>query len=420
MSLFTPERGSSRGLLAALFAEGLQAVHGRQCVARHLQARPPAGRTAIIAIGKAAGAMLSGALEVLQDAISSALLISPQGEAESSPQTDSRIRHVLGNHPVPGAESMAAGTDLCEFVAALPPREPLLVLISGGSSSLVEVPQPGIGLAELQAVNRWLLASGLDIVQMNRVRSTLSQIKGGRLLAYVGQRVAQGLLLSDVPGDDPAVIGSGLLQPAAPGPLPELPDWLQALLERVPAIPWPARHIEHCIVGNNRAALDTIVSVARRQGWQAMRMDTPLAGDVQTLADRLVQQLQAVSPGIYVWGGESTVRLPAHPGEGGRNQQLALAMAIRLPAESPVVLLAAGTDGRDGNSDAAGAIIDAQTVARGEQAGLDAADCLRRADAGTFLRASGDRLVTGPTGTNVMDIVIAAKLAESTTDAGPV
>ena len=420
MSQLTPEHESARELLAALFAEGLQAVHGRECVARHLQARPPAGSTAIIAIGKAAAAMLSGALEVLQDAVSSALLISPQGEAASSPLADSRIRHVPGNHPVPGAESVAAGTALCEFVAALPPRQALLVLISGGSSSLVEVPQPGIDLAELQAVNRWLLASGLDIVQMNRVRSRLSQIKGGGLQAYIGQRAARVLLLSDVPGDDPAVIGSGLLQPAAPGPLPALPDWLQALVERVPATARPARHIEHCIVGNNRAALDAVVCAARRQGWTAMRMDTPLSGDVLALADRLVRQLQAVSPGIYVWGGESTVRLPAHPGEGGRNQQLALAMATRLPAGSPVVLLAAGTDGRDGNSDAAGAIIDVHTVGRGEQVGLDAADCLQRADAGTFLRTSGDRLVTGPTGTNVMDIVIAAKLAESSTDAGPV
>jgi hydroxypyruvate reductase len=414
------EQGSARGLLAALFAEGLQAVHGRECVARHLQARPAAGRTAIIAIGKAAGAMLSGALEVLQDALSSALLITPQGEAASCPVADSRIRHVPGNHPVPGAESVAAGTALCEFLAALPTRQALLVLISGGSSSLVEVPQPGIDLAELQAVNRWLLASGLDIVQMNQVRSALSQIKGGRLQAHVGQRAVQVLLLSDVPGDDPAIIGSGLLQPAAPAALPELPDWLQALVERVPATPGPARHIEHCIVANNRAALDAVVRAARRQGWPAMRMDTPLSGDVPALADRLVQQLQAVAPGMYVWGGESTVRLPVHPGEGGRNQQLALAMATRLTAGSPVVLLAAGTDGRDGNSDAAGAIIDAQTVARGEQAGLDAADCLRRADAGSFLRASGDRLVTGPTGTNVMDIVIAAKFAESSTDAGSV
>ena len=138
------------------------------------------------------------------------------------------------------------------------------------------------------------------------------------------------------------------------------------------------------------------------------------------LAELLLDALRVAPPGIHVWGGESTVRLPAAPGEGGRNQQLALYIAQRMPAGQPLVVLCAGSDGRDGNSDAAGAIIDAQTVARGEGQGLDAGDCLARADAGTFLRASGDQLVTGPTGTNVMDIVIALKLAEYSTDAGPV
>ncbi|NNJ93268.1 MAG: DUF4147 domain-containing protein [Halobacteria archaeon] len=415
----------ARALVEALFREALQAVHGRRCVAQYLQAGARTGETAVIAIGKAACAMMAGAVDVLQDAVRSGLTISAAGEAPVCQPADSRIRHVCGNHPVPAADSLAAGQTLLEFLATRPARDRLLFLISGGTSSLVEVPQAGIAPAELQAVNDWLLGSGLDIVQMNRVRCALSQIKCGRLRRFLGARDARVLLLSDVPGDDAGVIGSGLLYPPSSGAvplpsLPSLPDWLQALTDRVTAVEAFAGEIEHCIVGSNRVALDAIVAGARREGWQAMRMDEPLTGDVHQAAGRIVAQCQSAVPGLYVWGGETTVRLPEQPGEGGRNQQLALAVADRLTPGLPVVLLSAGTDGRDGNSDAAGAIIDAQTVTRGRQCGLDPGDTLRRAAAGTFLAASGDRLVTGPTGTNVMDIVIAVKLAETADEARPV
>jgi hydroxypyruvate reductase len=408
----------ARALLEALFREALQAVHGRRCVAQYLLAHREPGDIAAIAIGKAACAMMAGAVDILQDAIHSGLVISPAGEEQIGLHTDRRIRQVSGNHPIPAAESLAAGQALLAFLDTRPAHCGLLFLISGGTSSLVEVPQAGIGAAELQAVNHWLLGSGLDIVQMNRVRSALSQIKGGRLRRFLGKHDARVLLLSDVPGDDTSVIGSGLLQPppSRTAALPALPEWLQALIGRTPPVEAIADVIEHCIVGSNRVALDAIVAGARRQGWQASRMDEPLAGDVHQASGRIVAQCQSAAPGLYVWGGETTVRLPDRPGEGGRNQQLALAVAD-LAAGMPIVLLSAGSDGRDGNSEAAGAIIDAQTVPRGQQRGLDAGDCLRRAAAGTFLAASGDRLVTGPTGTNVMDIVIAAKLAESADDA---
>jgi hydroxypyruvate reductase len=409
----------ARALLASLFSEALQVVHGRRCVAQHLQSCHTPGDTAVIAIGKAACAMLNGALEVLQDAITSALVISPVAGADSCPRDDSRIRQVCGNHPLPAADSLAAGQSLQVFIEQLPARCRLLFLISGGTSSLVEIPLPGISLADLQAVYRWLLGSGLDIAQVNRVRSALSQIKGGKLRGLLGHRETRALLLSDVPGDDPGVIGSGLLQPPSTPAvdLPGLPDWLQAMVDRAPAAPGGGQVIEHDIVGSNRVALEAIVAAARSRGWQARSMDEVLSGDVQQAAGRIVAHLHSATPGLYVWGGETTVRLPGHPGEGGRNQHLALTVARQLAAGLPVVLLAAGSDGRDGNSEAAGAIVDAHTVSRGQRHGLDAADCLQRAAAGTFLRASGDRLVTGPTGTNVMDIVIAVKLPESGNDA---
>ena len=404
----------ARALLVELFHTALAAVHGRHCVARHLRIHRPAGPGAVIAIGKAACAMLSGAMEVLPHDVTAALVITPAGQTVDCPPDDDRIDVIHGNHPVPDTDSLAAGERLLEFIDAQPHDCRLLFLISGGASSLVEVPRNGIGLADLQAVNRWLLGSGLDIAQMNRIRTALSQIKGGKLARRLGGRHAVALLLSDVPGDDPAVIGSGLLQPAAASAdLPAgLPPWLQRLLE-LPATPAAAERIEHHIVADNQAALVAIAGHARGRGLPAEICAPALAGDVGTAATRIRERLQTATPGVYVWGGETTVRLPEQPGTGGRNQQLALGLARGLRADDRIVVLAAGTDGRDGNSEAAGAIVDAETVRRGEAAGQQLDSCLQRADAGSFLAASGDLLYTGPTGTNVMDIVIAMKLPQA-------
>ena len=412
MTVFSRDAG--RELLISLFRVALARVHGRRCVARYLRDNRMTGDIAAIAIGKAASAMLEGAIEVLQDELSAGLVISPAGQSYHRLNADSRITRVCGNHPVPGTASLLAGEQLLDFISTVPANCQLLFLVSGGSSSLVEVPKDGVSLSALQRANQWMLGSGLDIVQMNRVRTALSQIKGGQLRAHLGGRQARVLLLSDVPGDDVSAIGSGLLYPA-PAPAaypPELPDWLCGLLERLPVSATTGSTVEHCIIGDNRTALEAVVAQAGQQGVPVELMREPLAGDVHAMADRVVNHMQTASTGLYAWGGETTVRLPDNPGQGGRNQQLALAVAIALADDETVVLLAAGTDGQDGSSDAAGAVIDAQTLRRGKDEGLDAQHCLQRAAAGEFLQASGDLLQTGPTGTNVMDIVIALKLAE--------
>jgi len=407
-----------REQLVVLFRAGLARVHGRQCVSTYLQANRPSGPTAVIATGKAACDMLAGVMDIMADELCAGLVISPPGQAMAGGCEDRRITHIRGNHPVPGEDSLAAGRQLLDFINRLPAECHLLFLVSGGTSSLLEVPAEGVGLADLQAVNRWLLASGLDIGQMNRVRFTLSQIKGGQLHRFLGGRACTALLLSDVPGDEAGNIGSGLLHPALSLlPLPDgLPDWVRRLAERHrPGVSGACAADCH-IIGNNRAALDAIVEHAQQQGIHATIQDEPLAGDAELMAARIAAQLRVAQPGICLWGGETTVRLPASPGTGGRNQQLALAVATHLAGYRPAVLLAAGTDGRDGCSEAAGAVIDSCTVERGERCGLQAADCLQRADAGSFLAASDDLLITGPTGTNVMDIVIGMKLAESSDD----
>jgi hydroxypyruvate reductase len=402
----------ARELLDSLFRLALDRVHGHTCVSRYLLANPLRGPVATVAIGKAAAAMTAGAAEVLQAALVSGLVVSPAGQADIDVTVGANITLLFAEHPVPGPGSIAAGQALLAFISELPADCRLLFLISGGASSLVEVPVEGIGLAELERVNRWLLGSGFDIAQTNRVRTALSRIKGGQLRAYLGAREACVLLLSDVPTNDVGIIGSGLLHPAAgpAGVLPVLPGWLSSLLPVRVEVDTPLPDVEHHIVATNHDALAAIVEAAAQRGHHAVINTEPLTGDVHAAAGRIIEYLKTAPPGLYLWGGETTVVLPDMPGDGGRNQQLALAVALQLAATAlPVVLLAAGTDGRDGNSVAAGAIIDAESVQRGEQHGLHARAALASADAGTFLAASGDRLLTGPSGTNVMDIVIALK-----------
>lgn len=409
----------ARELLASLFRVALERVHGHACVSRYLLANPLPGPVATVAIGKAAGAMTSGAVEVLQESLVSGLVISPAGQADIDVTDSANITHYFAEHPVPGRGSLAAGAGLLAFINELPVDCRLLFLISGGTSSLVEVPVEGIGLPELERVNRWLLGSGFDIAQTNRVRTLLSRIKGGQLRAWLGGRETCALLLSDVPTNDIGIIGSGLLHPApAPaGMLPELPGWLSSLLPVRVEVDTSLPVVEHHIVATNHDALAAIVEAAAQRGHHAMIDAEPLTGDVHVAAGRIVEYLQKAPPGLYLWGGETTVVLPDMPGDGGRNQQLALAVAARLAVTGlPVVLLAAGTDGRDGNSVATGAIIDGDSVQRGSRHGLVARDALANADAGTFLAASGDRLLTGPSGTNVMDIVIALKQSRDSYD----
>ena len=395
-----------RDLLEVLGA-ALARVEGRSAVTAWLRAHgSPA--VAAVAIGKAADAMLRGAFEALDGQLREALLITKHGHLDRRYWRGLPVSCHEAGHPVPDAGSLAAGRALLEFLSRQPPRAPLLFLISGGASALVEVPAPGVSLEALQRANDWLLASGLPIDALNRVRRGLSAIKAGGLLAYLGDRPLQGLLISDVPGDDPAVIGSGLLVPAPPGPLPGgLPDWLRGLL-RAPAEP-PSRGTPPLhLVATLGDALQAATSRAAALGWAAHPHEAFLAGEAADRGRALARTLLAGPPGLHLWGGETTVRLPPHPGRGGRNQQLALAAAEVLDGHPRAVLLAVGTDGTDGPTEDAGGLVDGDTLERARAEGLDPADHLARADAGTLLEATGDLVHTGPTGTNVMDLVLGA------------
>jgi hydroxypyruvate reductase len=402
----------ARRLLLEVFAAALRAVDGRTVVGRALAARPLDGPVWICAIGKAAQSMALGACDVLGSRVLGGLLITKSGHVDPSAFDGRGIACRLGGHPVPDEGSLAAGRRLICALGALSPHAAVLFLLSGGASSLVEVPIAGLGLADLRRMNEWLLGSGLAIDAVNRVRKSVSRIKGGGLLSRLGDRPTRVLAISDVPGDDPAVIGSGLLVPerglAGGVAALDLPTWLSEWVERGLAErgPLPSTGPEIELVATLEIAKSAAAEAGRRAGL-AVRVDArAIEGDAALAGRRLARALLSGPPGLSVAGGETTLRLPAAPGRGGRNQHLALAAAIELAGHADVLLLSAGTDGNDGPTDDAGALVDGATLARIEDAGLDALVGLRRADSGALLEASGDLIRTGATGTNVMDLIL--------------
>ncbi|HET7369395.1 MAG TPA: DUF4147 domain-containing protein [Gammaproteobacteria bacterium] len=395
-------------LLIDLFRTAITAVDGRRSVAAALQASGGERTVEVIGLGKAAVGMSRGAVDVLGGRIRRGLVVTASGCNDIS---DRRFECYEAGHPVPDARSFAAGQRLLDFLHESPPDVRFLFLISGGASALVDVPAPGIAPEELVELNRWLLGSGFDIGAMNAVRKSVSRIKGGGLLRYIGNRPAKALYISDVTGDRVADIGSGPLGPIEHRPLPPLPERISVLIDKARSAP-PADNqaqVERKIVATLADAMDGAAAEARRRGFDVFIHEVRLAGEADEAGAAIAEKLLQAPPGIHIWGGETVVRLPPNPGRGGRSQQLALAAAVRLNGCDGISLLAAGTDGVDGTGDAAGAIVGGGTVARGIETGADPAAALARADAGAFLEAAGSLLRTGATGTNVTDIVLGLK-----------
>ncbi len=367
----------------------------------------------MLAVGKAASSMTLGAFDALGARVTHALAVTKEGHVDSELRARRDVTTLESGHPVPDARSLAAGAALLDAIAATPRTEGLLFLVSGGASSLVEAPAPGVSLEQLGELNRWALASGRDIRVVNALRQRLSAIKGGRLAGAIGDRRALALLISDVPGNDPAVIGSGLLGAPSCEELPEdLPPWVSALARAVPDVEKPqALNAERHVIASLEDAVAAVRQIATAQGLTVHAGETRFAGDAVELANRFCHELALGRAQLHVWGGESTVRLPVAPGNGGRNQHLALAAARLLGSHDDLVLLAAGTDGTDGTTSDAGALVDSGTLERGAVGGFDADACLARADSARFLEASGDLVHTGPTGTNVGDLVIGLRAA---------
>ena len=402
-----PDSHSMRAAVLRAYAAGVAAVDGERVTAEWLGRQPAEGLLALIALGKAASAMARGAQQALGPRLRRGLVVTKAGLADTQGLDTDRIRICEGAHPIPDDRSLAAGQAVMDFVADLPADMPVLVLISGGASALVEVLQPGVELSDLKRVTDWLLANGRPIDEINAVRRRLSCLKGGGLAALLMPRPVTGLLISDVEGDDPAVIGSGPLNPPPLNSLPtDLPDWLLALLppEVAPLTKVDARVR---VVATLDDALHAAEQAVLAEGLTVQRHLSHLDGNLSAVAAQIAEAVHERPGTIHLWGGETTVVLPPAPGRGGRNQQLALTLATSIAGEHPAVALCAGTDGSDGPTDDAGALVDESTLHRGKVEGLDADDHLTRADAGTFLEQTGDLIATGPTGTNVTDLVIA-------------
>ncbi len=408
----------ARNVLKDIFAAAIAATNGTSRTKEALSGFEPDGSCYLLAIGKAAPAMAAGALAVLEPKVCEALIVCP-GLANQPPDLlpDDRSRVLHAGHPLPDERSLAAGAAVLEFVRKPKPPDSLLVLISGGASALVEILPDDVTLDDLEHLNRSLLASGWSIDEINMVRRSVSMIKGGRLAREVGTDTVLCLGLSDVPDDRFEDIGSGPLSPSPGNPtsIPRVPDRIAAMMGAAPPAPEPNdpcfERFEYRVIATLDDALDAAVAEAGCCGRVVQRATERLCGDAEEAGHRIGADLRNGAPGFYFWGGETTVRLPPGPGQGGRCQALSLAAAQEFHGCPDVVLLAAGTDGQDGPGKAAGAIVDGGTVVRGYRCGFGPREAQRQADTGTFLAAADDLFMTAPTGTNVNDIVVGLKTA---------
>jgi glycerate 2-kinase len=375
-----------RELLLELFRVGLAAVDGRRRVRAALAGREVSGPVSAFAVGKAAASMMLGAADALGARLERGLVVAPDGAIPPALASRRGMLALEAGHPRPDQRSLAAGAALLAFAAATPADSRVLLLVSGGASALLEVPAPGVGLAELSALFERSLRERLDIEQLNRERIALSRVKGGQLAGLFKGVAIEALMISDVPRDDPAVLASGLLD---------------------------TPRLERRLIGSIEEALAAVERAAAQRGLTVARGAERLAGDAEAAARRICHELAVGESDLRIYGGETVVRLPERPGRGGRCQHLAVAAAQHLAGHADYLLLATGTDGRDGASEDAGAIVDGGTIARALSNDLDPAAALLAADTGAFLEATGDLVHTGPTGTNVGDIVLALRQAPS-------
>ena len=425
---------NARPFLRQLFDAAVSAAAAQTCIAGRLPA-PPRGRTIVVGGGKAAAAMARAVEEAWQGEMSG-LAAPPYGHGTPT----RRIEVVEASHPVPDAAGRDGARRLLESVQGLTADDLVLCLISGGASALLALPAQGIALEEKQAVNKALLRSGATIHQMNCVRKHLSAIKGGRLAAAAAPARVVTLAISDVPGDDPSVIGSGptVADPTTREQASRLIrdfgiDAPASVLARLddPASETPKPGDSRLAGGTveilvtPRDALQAAADLARSHGVTPVVLGDTIEGEARDVAlvhaaiarELALHDALGAKPAVILSGGETTVTLRGDGGSGGRNQEFLLALAVALDARAGIHALAADTDGIDGFSRAAGALIGPDTLARALALGIDARDRLARQDSGGFFEALDDAIVTGPTRTNVNDfraILVAPGGATST------
>lgn len=390
---------------------GVESVKGRTAAHGALSQYGPRKIDRLLAVGKAASSMCIGAVPHLEPE-TRCLMITKYGHVDRRLLEDRRFEIIESAHPVPDEKSLAAGARAIDFVESVSPDHSLVLLVSGGASALVEVLPEGLGLEFLSRLTNTMLASGFDIGRINAVRTRVSRIKGGKLLARCRSRSIHAFLISDVASDDPGVIGSGIGSnaPAARDDT-AIPEEIESMLVDAGLAargddPTPlSGSYAGRIIASNTVARAASERFARNAGLDIVLNEESLHGDIHDVVQRVCESILSGPPGVYIFGGEPTVMLPPDPGKGGRMQHLALEIARCIRGRNDIRLIAAGTDGTDGPTDAAGGIVDGSLFGCRK----DGNTALDVADSGTFLRQAGGLFVTGPTGTNVMDLVIALK-----------
>jgi hydroxypyruvate reductase len=409
----------ARRTLRKLFDAAVAAADPRVVLARHLPERP-SGRCVVVGAGKSAAVMAAALEDAWPDVALTGVVVTRYGH--SVPTRRIAVRE--SSHPVPDAAGEAAAREILAAVQNLGPDDLVVALMSGGASALLPLPAPGLTLADKQAVNRALLASGATISEMNCVRKHLSAIKGGRLAAAAAPARVVTLAISDVPGDDFAVIGSG---PTVPDPttfaqarsilakygIKPTPQVAARLAQDSDETPKPGGlHADARMIATPMLALRAAAEAARSAGLLPVILGDALEGESREMGTVMAGIARSVrahgeplaAPALLLSGGETTVSIGTGPaGRGGRNTEFLLGLAVALAGSTGIWGVAGDTDGIDGTEDAAGAIVAPDTLARARALGLDPAAMLAGHDSFSLFDALGDLIRTGPTLTNVND-----------------
>ncbi|MDA0661570.1 MAG: glycerate kinase [Proteobacteria bacterium] len=410
---------SPRQFLNDIFQAAVDAAQPALCLPPHLPA-PPKGRTVVIGAGKASAAM-ARVLETHWDGLLSGLVVTRYGHRVDC----ERIDIVESSHPVPDAAGVAAAEGIVARLQGLTEDDLVICLISGGGSALMTLPMPGLTLDDKISVNRALLRSGANIAEMNCVRKHLSAVKGGRLAAAAAPARLVTLAISDVPGDDLAVIASGPTVPdpttfaeardilARYGVSPPAPvaAFLATAAEETPKPGDP--RLANCrtvLIAAPQASLEAAAAVARRAGVTPVILGDAIEGESREVAivhAGIARQVArhgqpAGAPAVLLSGGETTVTVRGN-GRGGRNAEFALGLAIALDGAAGISAIACDTDGIDGSEDNAGVLVTPDTLARSAARGINARALLDANDAYSLFSALDDLVMTGPTLTNVND-----------------
>ncbi|NOY64337.1 MAG: glycerate kinase [Nitrospirae bacterium] len=428
---------NNREILKKLFCSAVAAVDPYNSVIKRgqslLQEYIKGGfkRVFVLAFGKASCPMTKAIEEVFGERVTAGVIITKYGHSEGYSFSE-RFRLYEAGHPVPDQKGLEATRDALEMLTDLTEDDLVIVLISGGGSALFISPVEGITLEDKMETTDILLRAGADIFELNTVRKRLSRVKGGKLAQLLYPARVKSFILSDVLGDRLDIIASG---PTVKDPttfeeavhvlkkynlLDRVPENVRQYLlsgskkelqEFRPGSEEVFRRVENVIIGSNRIALKAALNAAEGLGLSSEIIDSNIQGEARVIGTRLAELALRKKEGAsnrplcLISGGETTVTVKG-TGKGGRNTELALSFALQIQGHDGITLLSAGTDGTDGPTDAAGAIVDGKTIERGLSRGLDPLEYLENNDSYSFLEKTGDLFITGPTGTNVMDIQI--------------